>query len=124
MDDIIQIKVGEQTKEIKMSFGLLNELAKKVGDIDAVPMLNIDPDLREGILTSVLSERDGRGNITEPVNLFQLDMDPEDAILLVEWVGAHILDFFLKSLEKTKTLMEDQEERIKALMPTSSGSQA
>lgn len=121
MDDTIDVKLGAETREVKMSFGLLNEISRKVGDMDAIPEMALNADLRDEVLISLLSKRDSRGRITEEISFFELDATPEQISVLIEWAGAHVADFFLTSLEKTKNLIEQREGRIKALMPTSPG---
>lgn len=121
MQDTIQITINGKAKDLKMTFGLLNEMARTIEDVDNVPLLAIDADLREKALIALLSERDERGRITEEFNLFTIDASPEEILDLLDWAGAHVTDFFLKSLEKAKVLMDGNMDRIKALTPTSTG---
>lgn len=120
MQDKITITLGNETKTFKMFYGLLDELAKNVGDIDGVGEMLTDADLRNACLKSILAERDDEGN-PQPMNLFYLDISPEDVNLLLAWAQEHVLDFFLKYLEKTAQLGEQNKARVMALMPSSSG---
>lgn len=117
----MDITLGGENLEVKMSFGMLNEIARQVGSIELIGEIAIDPNLRDSVITSLLSKRDAKGKIIEQVNLFTLDMETDEVTALLHWAGGHVADFFLNSLEKTKTLLEDREGRLKALMPTSNG---
>lgn len=122
MADTFDIVVNGSEKQIKMSFGLLNILCRAVGDVDAAASVNFDPVLRQAFLVEMLSERDSKGKIKEPVELDTLEIDINAAGDLIAWAGDHVLDFFLKGLEKTKALQERHQGRIKALIPTQIGS--
>jgi hypothetical protein len=121
-DDIFTIKVDGKERDIKMSFGLLNTLCRKVGDIDGAAQLSVDQILRDGVLVELLSDRDRSGKITEQIDLFTIEVSADDVIDLVDWAGTHVLDFFLKGLERAKRQQDAQLPRIKALMPSSTGS--
>ena len=124
MESTFDITIGDEPKSIKMTFGLLNVLCKAVGDIDGAATIVMDNALRDAVLTELLSERNKDGKITKPINLVYLELDPDDAADLLSWAGEHIMDFFLKGLEKAKALQDNNLARIEALMPTSSGSAA
>lgn len=121
-NDIFQITYNDTEREIKMSFGLLNNLCRKVGDIEAASIIALDTNLRDAVLIELLSTRDAKGKIIEPIDLDTLDVEPDAIIDLIDWAGSHVLDFFLKGLERTKKLQESNTTRVKALIPTSPGS--
>jgi len=121
-NDTFDINVNGKDLTIKMSFGLLNTLCRKVGDIEAAAVIALDTTLRDGILIELLSDRGPNGKITEPIDLDVIEVDPDAVIDLIDWAGTHVLDFFLKGLERTKKLQEANTGRIKALIPTSIGS--
>jgi hypothetical protein len=122
MADTFDIVVNGSEKQVKMTFGMLNILCRAVGDVDSAASVNFDPVLRQVFLVELLSARDVKGKITEPFDLDTADMDIGQAGELIAWAGDHVLDFFLKGLEKTKALQERHQGRIKALMPTPAGS--
>ena len=122
MADTFDIVVNGSEKQIKMTFGLLNILCRAVGDVDAAASVNFDPILRHTFLVEMLSDRDAKGKIKEAIELDTLELDIDAASDLIAWAGDHVLDFFLKGLEKTKSLQERHQGRIKALMPTPAGS--
>lgn len=121
-EDLFNITVNGDEHEIKMTFGLLNNLCRKVGDIEAAAVIALDTNLRDAILIELLSKRDSKGKILEPIDLDSLEADPDSIIDLIDWAGTHVLDFFLKGLERTKKLQEANTGRIKALIPSSTGS--
>ena len=116
------ISIGGEDKTIKMTFGLLNAVCRTVGDIDGAAQISMDPYLRDMVLVELLSPRDATGKITEPVDIFNLDIEPDDVVKLLDWASTQALDFLLKGLERAKALQERNMPRVKALMPTSTGS--
>lgn len=124
LDDHFTITKGGEPCHIKMTFGLLNELVRTIGDIEAVGEVSFDLELRNAVLNEIFAERDEMGAITEPVNLFKLDVDPDAIVELLAWVGAHVTDFLLKQMVKTKEMMEARQGQMMALTPTSTGSPA
>jgi hypothetical protein len=121
-DDLFNITVNGKEHEIKMTFGLLNNLCRKVGDIEAAAVIALDTTLRDSILIELLSSRGANGKIIEPIDLDVVEVEPDAIIDLIDWAGTHVLDFFLKGLERTKKLQEANTGRIKALIPSSTGS--
>jgi len=124
MDNTIEVKIGGEPQEVKMTYGLLNELARVIGDIDVIPMIGIEADVRDSIIRAIFSKRDAQGKIKQEVDIFNFDIDVDDLQDLLEWVGGHVLDFFLTSLERGKINGEKQEKRLKALTSISSGGQS
>jgi hypothetical protein len=116
--DHFTMRVGENTRDLKMTFGLLNELVQTVGDIEAVAEISFNSDLRNEILSQVFSERNKDGRIEEKVTLFNLDVDPDEVVGLLEWVGSHVTSFLLKQMMQTKSLMEKHRPTMMALTPT------
>lgn len=116
--DNFTIKIGDEERDIKMSFGLLNILCRRAGDLDGAAMINMDQSLREAVITELLSARDEKGKIKSEVDIMFLDVEPSAVIELLDWAGNHVMDFFLKGLERTKALQDRNMGRIKALMPT------
>ena len=107
---------------IKMTFGLLNVLVRTIGDIEAVAEVSFDQELRDLVLLQVFSDRDEEGEIVGDVNLFTLDVDADEVVELLAWVGAHVTDFLLKQMTNTKKLMDKHKDQMESLMPTSTGS--
>lgn len=121
MSDTFKIKIGGEDHEVKMTFGMLHVITAIVGDIDDIPQMSYNPELRTALLVNLLSDRDEKGEIIEEVSLWNLDADEVEIIELLDWAGAHVADFFLKSLAKTKTLLENRQDDLKALQQLSNG---
>jgi hypothetical protein len=124
LDDHFSAGVNDELWEVKMSFGLLNELVRTVGDIEAVTEISFDIELRDALMIQIFSERDAKGRIKEDVNLFNLDIKPDTVVDLLDWVGSHVTDFLLKQMLRSKEMMESRQDQIMALTPSSTGSQA
>lgn len=118
MAEVFTVSVDGKEVDVKMTFGLLNNLCRAIGDIDGVAQINTNPDVRDGVLVQLLSPRDARGKITSMIDPLTLDIDIDDSIDLIDWAGDQVLDFFLKALERTKSLQDRNLDRIKALMPS------
>lgn len=116
------LKIGEESREIKMTFGLLSELAAQFNDVDDVATVTLNHGLRDYLVTLVLSERDKQGMITEPFSLWDSPMSIEEGESLLKWVVAHVFDFFLKSLEGTVELSETNQTRLTDLKSFVAGS--
>lgn len=105
-----------------MSFGLINELAQVVNEVDNVPVIGAQHELRAAVLNSLLSERDEQGEIVRKFNPFTDNVDIDEIEGLIDWTAEHLIDFFLKQFEMAKKLGDKNEKRMKALLPSSAGS--
>jgi hypothetical protein len=81
----------------------------------------MDQDLREAVIIELLSPRDKTGKITEAIDLNMLEVDTDALVELINWAQEHVLDFFLKGLERSKALQDQNMTRVRALMPSSNG---
>jgi hypothetical protein len=124
MTEQITVNIGGVSKDLFMSFGLLNEVTAIVGDIEGMAMLQIDPVMRERILNAVLADRSDIGAIAKPVNFFDPKQAPaaEEAHKILDWVAENAIGFFLTSLGAAKSLAERHEKQVKDLMSSLAGS--
>lgn len=113
------IEIDNERRELKMSFGLLNELVALVGSAAYVGTIPVDAELGRAVLVSVLSKRDNAGKITEEVNLFETNITPEQTMALYQWVMGHVLDFFLAALETAAAVGSQFNQRLETLFPRS-----
>jgi len=121
-DDTLLITRDGKPTELLMSFGLLNELLVIVGDMTNIPLIAGSHDLRQTVLTSVLSPRDEKGLIAEPVFMFNLKVSAADVQRICKWVGEHCLDFFIETIENSVRTHQDQLPRLRgAVHSTLSG---
>lgn len=114
-DDTFTIKIGEEDRKIKMTYGLLDQLCNTAGEVEDSMMFTLDKDLRAEALRLLLSERDKEGVIKKPVNMFTLDVDPEEVEALLDWAGVHVLDFFLRAMTKAKEHSESRKDLLSTL---------
>lgn len=124
MSEIHTVTLGGKQHEIKMTMGMLNELARVIGDVENVAEVSFNQDLREACLNTLLAKRDSDGNITKPLAMFNLDMSPDATLELLDWAGSHVTDFLLKSLTNAKTMMDSRKGVFQSLAPTSTGGEA
>lgn len=122
----LTVQNGGVTQELFMSFGLLNRLTRHLGNIDQLPLLAVDPEMQETIILEMFTERDKSGVATKiPASLDDIQVSLDDIDLVLDFVGDHIANFFVRSAEKAqKRLLEIHERVNKAsiLTPTKSGS--
>lgn len=122
MNPKFKIKINGEERDIKMSFGLLNVLATAVGELDDIPHILLNGELRTDIFVKTVVRRDAEGTPVETLNMFTIDVEEDDVIDLLTWVAEHLTDFFLKSIEKTRSLSTPERmERVKNLMSTLGG---
>lgn len=128
-DPTITVSIAGQDKEILMSWGLLDELTKLVKDLDQLGQFFSDPEMRDGVLSAVLSERTKQGKITKKLGVLDVELDDQleavDEIL--SWAASHVTAFFIRSLtklsERVSKLPQDKIEALtdKVLTSTPSG---
>jgi hypothetical protein len=123
--ELLEITMGDQKREVFMSYGLLNELLILVGSLERVGIIGVDPTLRNDILTCVLTERDANGK-AQPFSFTGIRLSAATVHTIIEWVGSHVIDFFLTQVENTLKVMGGKNaERLLGttnLMSSSSGS--
>jgi|GEM_PF-1338766 len=128
--DRIQIKVNGETRDLFMSFGLLNELCALIPDAHAATQIALNADLRDVALITVLSPRDENGVIPEDkvFNVKTMDIPLDEADKLLDWVSEHILYFFLNALrrvvaaQKANTALKELVETAKVQLDPSTTS--
>ena len=113
------VEVDGERRELKMSFGLLNELVALVGSAAYVGTIPVDAELGKAVLSTVLAKRDNTGTVVEELNLFETNITPEQTMALYQWVMGHVLDFFLAALETAATVGSQFNQRLEALFPPS-----
>lgn len=116
-DARLSVTVNGEKRELFMSFGLLNELCRGVGNVQSAVQIPVNSELRDYVLLAVLSERDEHGEIAEgkAINLRKLEISIEEAEALLGWVSDHVCDFFLRTMERVVTTQKNQKTRIDAL---------
>lgn len=108
-------------REIFMSFALLNRLCFIVRDISNIPLLHLDPMMREAVLEEMLAERTKSGNVTKEVKIEEMEISLEDMESLLDFAGEHVVDFSIRVIEKATALQERNKDRLTTLQSTQVG---
>lgn len=116
------IRIDGEVKEIKMSYGLFNEIMMVVPSPEEIgELLMTNQGLRDYIIRRMIT---GNKRVTKDEDLidpFEMDLNLEDVSQMVQWVGDHVLYFFMTNAEKTKGLAEKYQETITQLAQSKSG---
>lgn len=126
-DKTLTIKVNNTEREIKMTYGLLDEIVGQVKDIDQIGNFFIDQDTRNKVLTAVLSDRTASGKITNKINADDVEIELEDVDAVLAWAASHVTSFFIRSLTNLAARvkqfpMEDQQALAPQSTESSTGS--
>lgn len=123
MTDKITVEVDGEARELLMTFGILNAVAKTVGSIDNLGAITLDDNIREmTIRLCLLTKEKGKPPVIP--DFADLDISPADANAILIWATDHVIDFFLQSLEATKVVTDKYQGRLDALMRSSTGTAA
>ena len=112
LPDTLTIQVDGQARELFMSFGLLHELLRAVGDVSGASVIAIDADMREKVVVLVLSERDEKGRIVKEFPFYTSRVSTADMHEIFKWVGSHVLDFFLTAMETAVETHQPEQARL------------
>jgi hypothetical protein len=115
MSSEITVEVNGQSVEVKMTFGLLNEMCRLCGDLDGMAMLMLDNDLRVQALKTLLSKRDEKGKVVEEINIETLDISTDHVLFLLDWAAGHVSDFFIRAATTTRDRVEPLREKVRVL---------
>lgn len=102
----LTVDIGGEPRTFFMSFGLLNEVASLAGGPEGVPNFSFNAATSATLLELLLAGRDEEGQIirTRGVPIIPLDLEPEIAEQIIDWAGAHVLDFFVRRFAKSAHL--------------------
>lgn len=115
---------GEETLDIKMTYGLFNEIMHVIPDPQNISELLItDQGLRDYVLRRMLTGNKRVEKEEDLIDPFTLELDLQEVNDLILWVGDHILYFFTTSMTKVMTLGEKYEPTIRQLAQSKNGSE-
>lgn len=117
----ILVTLDDTPQEVFMTFGLLNAITRHVGNPDNVGLITISSDLKELVLTEMLSERNANGVITKERSYGDVKISLEDCERLLDFAADHALDFFLRALEKAAARTRKAQEAVAAHKLSSGG---
>jgi hypothetical protein len=115
------VTVNGKEHEVFMSFALLNRLAYLVGSVDQLPMIQINPEMRDMFLGELLAERSKGGKVVTPCDPGDCDISLEDVQLVLDFASEHVLDFTLGALEKSAALQAKNQARMLSLKSSQAG---
>lgn len=117
VNDTLEIKHGDKSVILKMTFFNLSRLTKLAANNYEEFLLGyIDPSMQEQIVITIFSDVDtGSGEIklSEERKAFVADLTPDEANDIYNWCEAHITNFFMKRLLTRKALDEKNEAIMK-----------
>lgn len=115
-----RMKVNGEQQDIKMSYGLFQELLKIIPSVENLDNLMVnDPYLRDYVIRRVLTGNKHVSEDSDLVDPFELDVDLADIDDLAAWVMEHILHFFLKTATKTASVAEKYRGQLETLTQSS-----
>lgn len=119
VDDTLQISTTDaagqtSSQTLFMSYGLLNELVRLAGDPTRASTIDIDPDLAQTVLFTVLLPRDptGRSTVGSGETYVPPGVTVNEAYKIFDWVREHLLDFFAKRLQASLQSIEGRKEQL------------
>lgn len=111
-----EITINGEVRELKMSFALFQELMRVIPDPENVTaILLTDFDLRDYLVRRTITGNKRVREDSDLIDLYDLEIDDDQLDELVLWIVDHILHFFTTTGEKSKTLAQKYEGRMKAL---------
>lgn len=125
MSDKLSITFEGNERELFMSYGLLNELAKLVGSPEVAPSISLDEHLREEVLKACLADRKpNSGKVIAPVaDMDDLDITISDIEAVLDWATENVLGFFVRSLGKMVKRVESNKDVLEGLKSSLDGLQ-
>lgn len=116
--------INGEHREIFMSFALLNRVSFLVGNMENLHEVMLNPEMREAILVEMLAERTQSGKLVKQYALDEVVISNQDVMNLLDFVGEHLLDFFMGALKKSQALQLKHLPTASSLTPTPIGQAA
>lgn len=101
------------SRKLTMSYGLLSQVSQIVETVENIPMIVLDGVLRDSVLQVLVAERNADGKVVKEADIGQLTQ--EEAMDLSDWASEHLLDFFMKLLDRQMALQEKYKDQFEAL---------
>ncbi|GFD70942.1 hypothetical protein KUL118_01720 [Tenacibaculum sp. KUL118] len=103
------LRVNDEDKEVFMSFALLNTITGYFRSAEELDQILLNPEIRNSIITELLSERNENGRITKNFDTTKMVVDHDEVLDLLEWVAEHVENFFMKALQRAKQRMKKKQ---------------
>lgn len=110
LSDTIIVTTGGDTREIKMTWGMLTLLASYFTDTGQIEHVSIDSGLQSKLINELVAERDEDGVRINSRKNYALEMTMEEGKRVAAWMMEHLSRFFISQLQ-------DQIEANKKLEP-------
>lgn len=117
----LEVKINGDSKQLFMSYALLSRCTLIVGGPDQVPLLASDVEIQEKVLLEVLTVREKKNIVFKPETLDEIEVSLEDISLILDWVGSHIVDFFMKQTVKAVDQAKRYQKQVESLQHTANG---
>lgn len=112
-------------RTVKWTYGLSTDIQRLIPDVESAIAMLARPELTDYVLRRCLTDKKGfvkeEADLIDPEELEELE--PDDVLLVLEWVQAHLLYFFGTSAEYTHRHMTTFKETLARLNPSTDGSQ-
>jgi len=123
----IEIRIGEEARKIKWTYGLSQDIQRLVPDFStAINDVVSDPGIRDYIVRRALTAK--KGVVTsedELISFEEIDeIDPAEVLRLLEWVMEHLLYFFGTSAGTTSRQAKEFGNVLGLSNPSTTGSPA
>lgn len=109
---VLNVSVDGKPFEIFMSFALLNRCCYIMGENAHIPLILVDPEIREAILREVMALRDPKGKIESYRDLGEYEMSQDDYLNVLEFVAEHVADFTVAATERSARLLGKTQSRV------------
>lgn len=111
--------------ELTMSYGMLSEILKIIGDQEnAVMLLMSDDNVRDYVICRLFTPtKEPITEIKDLINPYEIDLDPLKIDEVVAWVADHITHFTISTARRTQAVVQKYEGQAASLDPSKNGSQ-
>lgn len=117
LSDTIVVTTGGDTREIKMTWGMLTLLSSYITDLGQVENISLDSGLQSTLINELVAERDDDGEKINSRKNYAMEMTMEEGKKISEWMLEHLSNFFISQLqaqlEAAKKLQPVVDEIIK-----------
>lgn len=121
----LEVKLNGEDHEVFMSAAMRTRVVALLEDMSNIEAIFLNPELHEQLFITLLADRDERGRLkSDDHTINDFDLTTEDADKLVDWVGDHVLHFFMRGARGIEKMLKAQQEEIKDLHQSTNGIKA
>ena len=119
------ISFPEDNIEIKMTYGMLAEILKIIGDGEnAIEVLIGDSHTRDLVIRRIFTNtKEPVLKVEDLVSSYDIDLDPLSVDELIAWVADHVTHFTISTVKKTQAVVQKYEDKAASLNPSKNGSE-